>query len=125
MIKQTYVAPEVKPSGTISGRCKENYFLTMPARANHEDTKVGFGSMATHCFPEDSPYTFVYFDYAGMEASVAAMFGEAYNKSVSGTDAFNRAILLGSKEEGTDYHSLTAKGCGVTRDIAKGVNFAA
>lgn len=123
-IKQNWVACEVEASGTISGRSKEGLFLTMPARATHEDTKIGFGTQATHQFSKDSDYTFVGFDFSAEELNVAGMFSEAYNQSASGKDLLNKALLEGTKENRTDLHTKVADDVGVPRDVAKAINFA-
>lgn len=121
--RQRWVAPEIAASHTISGRSMEPLFLTMAARAVHEDTKIGFGTQATHQFSEDSDYTFVGFDYSQVEVSVAAMFAETYAGTSSGKDLLNQAVLTGSKENRTDLHSKVADDVGIDRDSAKAVNF--
>lgn len=124
MNKQTWLAPEVVPSSTISGRTVEPLYNTLPARAKHEDQKIGFAIKSTHRFSDDSPYTFVGFDFAGQELAVAAMFAESQNHSSNGTDKFNKAVLVGNKDEGTDFHSMTAKQAGVKRSTAKNIGYA-
>lgn len=65
MTKQRFLAPAVIPSGTISSRSIEPLLLTLPARTNYPEDKIAFATKSSHYFEEDSPYTFIGFDFAG------------------------------------------------------------
>lgn len=123
MTNQNWLAPQVVPSGTISSRAIEPLLLTLPARTKYKKDKIGFGVKSTHRFAEDSPYTFIGFDFNGQEAQVASMFAQAYHGGESGSDEFDKANLIGDKDNGTDFHSVSAKAAGIPRDIAKNVNY--
>ena len=56
------------------------------------------------------------------EAVVASIFADSYHK-VAGSTQFSHSILAGSKDDGTDMHSMTAKAIGISRAIAKGCNY--
>lgn len=122
---QHWLAPAVVANSTVSGRSVEPLFLTLPARArNKGKTKIGFGVKSTHRFDEDSPYTFIGFDFSAQEMQVAGIFAQTYSgNNESGFDKLDNANLTGDKSRGTDVHSLTAKAAGVPRDIAKNVNY--
>ena len=57
------------------------------------------------------------------ESQVAAMFAQAYAGGVSGSDTLDKALLDGRKEDGTDFHSLAAKVGGLSRSVAKELNY--
>lgn len=119
------VAAEIKPAGTVSGRTVSSLYNTLPA---HWDApKIMSEIKMTSQCPEG--WVFVGGDADSQEASIAAAMGDSYY-GASGACPFSLSVVAGSKKDGTDYHSLTAKNItgklevdGDERFGAKGVNF--
>lgn len=57
------------------------------------------------------------------EAVIASIFADSHY-GIEGSTQFSHAILAGSKEDGTDMHSMTAKAIGISRAVAKGCGYA-
>jgi DNA polymerase gamma 1 len=66
--------------------------------------------------------TFVSSDFDAQESVIATIFADSYYK-ISGSTQFGHSVLAGSKEDGTDNHSMTAKAINISRAIAKGCNY--
>ena len=70
----------------------------------------------------ESPWTFVSSDYDGQESVVASIFADCQYR-MAGSTQFGHSVLAGSKEDGTDMHSVTASTIGISRTIAKNCNY--
>lgn len=57
------------------------------------------------------------------ELWIAALLGDS-SIGLAGGSAFGWSVLAGSKQAGSDLHSLTASAIGVSRDHAKVINYA-
>ncbi|KAF1345711.1 DNA polymerase family A-domain-containing protein [Delphinella strobiligena] len=112
-----YILPQIIPMGTITRRAVENTWLTA---SNAKKNRVGseLKSMVT----APSGYCFVGADVDSQELWIASLVGDASFK-LHGGNAIGFMTLEGSKAEGTDMHSRTAKILGISRNDAKVFNY--
>lgn len=113
----TIIVPSTIPHNTATNRAGENLWLTVP---DPKPEKIG--TEVKTRVQVSSPYTFVSSDYDGQESVVASIFADSVYK-VAGSTQFSHSVLAGSKEDGTDMHSMTAKAIGISRTIAKNCNY--
>ena len=113
----TIVIPQTVPHNTATNRAGERLWLTVP---DPKPDKIGT-EVKTRVQVE-SPWTFVSSDYDGQESVVASIFADCQYK-MAGSTQFGYSVLAGSKEDGTDMHSMTAKTIGISRSIAKECNY--
>ena len=111
------IVPASVPHNTSTNRAGENLWLTVP---DPKYDKIGSEIKTRVQAPEG--YVFVQSDFDAQEAVVASIFADSYHK-IAGSTQFSHSILAGSKDDGTDMHSMTAKAIGITRAIAKGCNY--
>ncbi|MGL4568529.1 MAG: hypothetical protein ACRCU6_08415 [Fusobacteriaceae bacterium] len=116
--KMTLVAPHVKAHGTSSSRAIENVFLVA---ASHATGKIG-SEIAQMAYSYPNSYKFVGHDVDSEELQIARIYGDSY-AGISGSNQFSQAILLGKKEDGTEFHSITGKEAEVSRDCSKQINY--
>lgn len=69
-------------------------------------------------------YSLVGADVDSQELWIAAVLGDAYFAGIHGATPIGWMTLSGSKATGTDMHSVTAKEVGISRDLAKIINYA-
>lgn len=111
------IAPASVPHNTSTNRTGENLWLTVP------DPKYDkIGSEIKTRVQAPSGYVFVQSDFDAQEAVVASIFSDSFHK-IAGSTQFSHSILAGSKDDGSDMHSMTAKAIGISRAIAKGCNY--
>ena len=113
----TIIIPQTVPHNTATNRAGESLWLTVP---DPKPDKIG--TEVKTRVQVSSPYTFISSDYDGQEAVVASIFADS-NYKISGSTQFGHSILAGSKDDGTDMHSVTASTIGISRSIAKGCNY--
>lgn len=113
----TIIIPQTVPHNTATNRAGESLWLTVP---DPKPEKIG--TEVKTRVQVSSPYTFISSDYDGQEAVIASIFADSYYK-ISGSTQFGHSILAGSKEDGSDMHSVTANTIGISRSIAKGCNY--
>lgn len=113
----TIIIPSTIPHNTATNRAGENLWLTVP---DPKPEKIG--TEVKTRVQVSSPYTFVSSDYDGQESVVASIFADSVYK-ISGSTQFGHSVLAGSKDDGTDMHSMTAKTIGISRTIAKNCNY--
>lgn len=134
MTEQKWAAVQARPSGTISGRVIEPLLLTLPARVKgnpnkgYEQEKIAFGAKTSFRF-ENEKHVLVSFDFNGQELGIAAMLAQSFlaengGGSYSGSDSLDKAVLVGDKSKGTDFHSIVGNAANVSRMCAKGINYA-
>lgn len=111
------IIPATVPHNTSTNRAGENLWLTVP---DPKYDKIGSEIKTRVQAPEG--YVFVESDFDAQEAVVASIFSDSYHK-IAGSTQFSHSILAGSKDDGSDMHSVTAKVIGITRAIAKGCNY--
>ena len=111
------IVPASVPHNTSTNRAGENLWLTVP---DPKYDKIGSEIKTRVQAPKG--YVFVESDFDAQEAVVASIFADSYHK-VAGSTQFSHSILAGSKDDGTDMHSMTAKAIGIGRPIAKGCNY--
>ena len=69
-------------------------------------------------------YTFVGADVDSEELWIASIFGDAVMGLDHGATPLGKMVLTGTKEEGTDMHSVVAEQSGINRGTAKVMNYA-
>jgi DNA polymerase gamma 1 len=111
------IVPASVPHNTSTNRAGENLWLTVP---DPKYDKIGSEIKTRVQAPKG--YVFVQSDFDAQEAVVASIFADSYHK-VAGSTQFSHSILAGSKDDGTDMHSMTAKAIGISRAVAKGCNY--
>lgn len=115
--KFSLIIPATVPHNTSTNRAGENLWLTVP---DPKYDKIGSEIKTRVQAPEG--YVFVESDFDAQEAVIASIFADSYHK-IAGSTQFSHSILAGSKDDGSDMHSMTAKAIGITRAIAKGCNY--
>jgi DNA polymerase gamma 1 len=115
--EMTIVIPQTVPHNTATNRAGERLWLTVP---DPKPDKIGT-EVKTRVQVE-SPWTFVSSDYDGQESVVASIFADCQYR-MAGSTQFGHSVLAGSKEDGTDMHSVTASTIGISRTIAKNCNY--
>ena len=115
--KFNLIVPASVPHNTSTNRAGENLWLTVP---DPKYDKIGSEIKTRVQAPEG--YVFVESDFDAQEAVVASIFSDSYHK-IAGSTQFSHSILAGSKDDGSDMHSMTAKAIGISRAIAKGCNY--
>ena len=116
--KFNIIVPSAVPHNTSTNRAGENLWLTVPDPKYYK-----IGSEIKTRVQAPPGYVFVQSDFDAQEAVIASIFADSYYK-VAGSNQLSHSILAGSKEEGSDMHSMTAKSIGISRDVAKGCNYA-
>ncbi|KAH3666224.1 hypothetical protein OGAPHI_004413 [Ogataea philodendri] len=111
------IIPQVVPMGTITRRAVENTWLTA---SNAKASRLGSELKAMIQAPPG--YCFVGADVDSEELWVASLVGDSVFKIHGGT-AIGWMTLEGTKNEGTDLHSKTAKILGISRNDAKVFNY--
>ncbi|KAG7879655.1 hypothetical protein KL938_003708 [Ogataea parapolymorpha] len=111
------IIPQIIPMGTITRRAVENTWLTA---SNAKKSRLGSELKAMIQSPPG--YCFVGADVDSEELWVASLVGDSVFKIHGGT-AIGWMTLEGTKSEGTDLHSKTAKILGISRNDAKVFNY--
>ena len=110
--------PQVVPHNTSTNRAGCALWLTTP-----DPKKDKIGSEIKSRVQAPRGWKFVQSDVDAEEALIATIFADAYY-GIEGSTQFSHAILAGSKEDGTDMHTMTAKAIGISRSVAKGCAYA-
>lgn len=113
------IVPQVVVSGTLTRRAVEPTWMTA---SNAHPERVG---SELRCMVQAPPgYNIVGADVDSQELWIASIIGDAHYKRVHGATPFGWMTLIGTKSNGTDMHSVTAKAIGISRDHAKVINYA-
>lgn len=112
------IVPAAVPSQTCSLRSGETLWLTVPST-----TYSKIGTEIKSRVQVKSPYTFVGSDYDAQESVISSIMADSVYK-IAGSTQFGHSILAGTKEDGSDMHSVTAKRIGISRQIGKTLNYA-
>lgn len=112
------IIPAAVPMNTASNRSGENLWLTS---CSPDKNKIGTEIKSR--VQVKSPYAFVGSDYDAQESVIGSCYGDTVYK-IAGSTQFGHAVLAGSKSDGTDMHSVTARTIGIPRSAAKGANYA-
>ncbi|ODV82901.1 hypothetical protein CANARDRAFT_30469 [[Candida] arabinofermentans NRRL YB-2248] len=111
------IIPQIIPMGTITRRAVESTWLTA---SNAKSSRLGSELKAMVKAPPG--YCFVGADVDSEELWIASLVGDSVFKMHGGT-AIGWMTLEGTKNEGTDLHSKTAKILGISRNEAKIFNY--
>ncbi|KMQ95236.1 dna polymerase subunit gamma- mitochondrial [Lasius niger] len=113
------IIPQVVVSGTLTRRAVEPTWMTA---SNAHVERIG---SELRCMVQAPPgYNIVGADVDSQELWIASIIGDAHYKSIHGATPFGWMTLIGTKSNGTDMHSVTAKAIGISRDHAKVINYA-
>ncbi|XP_011629439.1 DNA polymerase subunit gamma-1, mitochondrial isoform X1 [Pogonomyrmex barbatus] len=113
------IIPQVVVSGTLTRRAVEPTWMTA---SNAHNERIG---SELRCMVQAPPgYNIVGADVDSQELWIASIIGDAYYKRIHGATPFGWMTLIGTKSNGTDMHSVTAKAIGISRDHAKVINYA-
>ncbi|XP_012523768.1 DNA polymerase subunit gamma-1, mitochondrial [Monomorium pharaonis] len=113
------IVPQVVVSGTLTRRAVEPTWMTA---SNAHAERIG---SELRCMVQAPPgYNIVGADVDSQELWIASIIGDAHYKRVHGATPFGWMTLIGTKSNGTDMHSVTAKAIGISRDHAKVINYA-
>ena len=112
------ILPIVIPSGTITRRSVEATWVTA---ANV--SKGRFGSDLKMQVQAPTNYKIIGADVDSEELWIASLLADAQFQ-MHGSSAIGFMTLQGIKKDGTDMHSVTAKLVKISRDAAKGFNYA-
>jgi DNA polymerase gamma 1 len=112
------IVPQVVPHNTSTNRAGCALWLTVP-----DPKKDKIGSEIKSRVQAPPGWKLVSSDFDSQEALIASIFSDAHY-GIEGSTQFSHSILAGSKDNGTDMHSMTAKRIGISRAVAKGCNYA-
>ncbi|EZA49914.1 hypothetical protein DMN91_011596 [Ooceraea biroi] len=113
------IIPQVIVCGTLTRRAVEPTWMTA---SNAHVERIG---SELRCMVQAPPgYNIVGADVDSQELWIASIIGDAHYNGVHGATPFGWMTLIGSKSNGTDMHSVTAKAVGISRDHAKIINYA-
>ncbi len=104
---------EYTPSNTVTGRTGQPLWLTVPAATSH---KAGSEIQSKVMAPPG--YSLVGFDFSSQELVLFALLGDMA-QGCAGSTPLSYSVLAGSKDTGTDYHSVVAKQSAIDRGDAK------
>lgn len=113
------ILPRLVTAGTVTRRAVEPTWMTA---SNPYDDRLGSELKAMVQTPPG--YHLVGADVDSQELWIAALLGDAGFTRIHGSTVLSWATLQGTKSEGTDMHSMTAKIMGISRDHAKVFNYA-
>lgn len=113
-----YIEPTLIVNGTASRRCVESLWLTVPSAKSDV-----VGSELKGLIRPPKGYKLIGSDFDSQEMKIAAFFADAYKWNEFGSTPLGYTILSGSKEKGTDSHTLLSKEHQLPRWVAKKLNF--
>ncbi|PUU81498.1 DNA polymerase family A-domain-containing protein [Tuber borchii] len=111
------ILPQLIPMGTVTRRAVERTWLTA---SNPKKNRLGSELKAKVIAPPG--YAFVGADVDSQELWIASLLGDA-QFGIHGGNALGFMTLEGTKANGTDLHSKTAKTLGISRNNAKIFNY--
>lgn len=113
------ILPQVIVSGTLTRRAVESTWMTA---SNAHPERVGSELRAMVQAP--AGYNIVGADVDSQELWIASVIGDSHKAKTHGATPLGWMTLSGTKSNGTDMHSVTAKAVGISRDHAKVLNYA-
>ncbi|XP_037027495.1 DNA polymerase subunit gamma-1, mitochondrial [Bradysia coprophila] len=113
------IIPQVVVCGTLTRRAMEPTWMTA---SNAQKERIG--SELRGMVQAPPGYKFVGADVDSQELWIASVLGDADATGIHGATPLGWMTLSGSKSDGTDMHSVTAKAIGISRDHAKVINYA-
>ncbi|XP_075150231.1 DNA polymerase gamma, catalytic subunit tam [Haematobia irritans] len=113
------ICPQVVTCGTLTRRAMEPTWMTA---SNSQKERIGSELRAMVQAPPK--YRIVGADVDSQELWIASVLGDAFAYGIHGATPLGWMTLSGTKSNGTDMHSITAKAVGISRDHAKVINYA-
>lgn len=105
--------PRLVVTGTVTRRCADNVWQVA---SNPKEKRIGTELKSMIEVPEG--YSLVGADVDSQELWLAASLGDLKD-GVCGSTPLGLMVLVGTKEDGTDPHSVVAAQLGISRDLAK------
>lgn len=112
------IVPQIIPHGATTRRCAEKLWLTVCS-----PKKNGVGTELKAMVRAPKGFKLVGADFDAQEMRIASMFADAHIGSLTGATPLSWTVLCGDKNEGTDAHSTLASHLGISRSLAKTLNF--
>ncbi|XP_017014717.2 DNA polymerase subunit gamma-1, mitochondrial [Drosophila takahashii] len=119
LISYGAICPQVVACGTLTRRAMEPTWMTA---SNSRPDRLG--SELRSMVQAPPGYRLVGADVDSQELWIASVLGDAYACGEHGATPLGWMTLSGSKSNGSDMHSITAKAVGISRDHAKVINYA-
>jgi DNA polymerase gamma 1 len=113
------VIPRITVTGTVTRRCADNLWQVLP---NPKKTRVGTELKSMVQAPPG--YVIIGADVASQEAWLAGAIADSTYGYCGATPA-GLVTLVGDKSDGSDLHSKVAQNAGISRDLAKNLNYGA
>lgn len=113
------IIPQIVVCGTLTRRAMEPTWMTA---SNAQRERVG--SELRSMVQAPPGYSMVGADVDSQELWIASVIGDAHHAKMHGATPLGWMTLIGTKSNGTDMHSVTAKAVGISRDHAKVINYA-
>ncbi|XP_017037339.1 DNA polymerase subunit gamma-1, mitochondrial [Drosophila kikkawai] len=113
------ICPQVVACGTLTRRAMEPTWMTA---SNSRPDRLG--SELRSMVQAPPGFKLVGADVDSQELWIASVLGDAYACGEHGATPLGWMTLSGSKANGSDMHSITAKAVGISRDHAKVINYA-
>lgn len=113
------IIPKIVVCGTLTRRAVESTWLTASRSASDR-----LGSELRSMVQAPPGYHFVGADVDSQELWIASLIGDSNFSKVHGGTPFGWMTISGTKLNGTDLHSVTAKAAGISREHAKVINYA-
>lgn len=113
------IIPQVVVCGTLTRRAMEPTWMTA---SNAQLERIG--SELRGMVEAPPGYKFVGADVDSQELWIASVLGDASATQCHGATPLGWMTLNGTKSDGSDMHSVTAKAVGISRDHAKVINYA-
>ncbi|KAL0272832.1 UNVERIFIED_CONTAM: hypothetical protein PYX00_005659 [Menopon gallinae] len=113
------IIPKVVVCGTLTRRAVESTWLTASKSASDR-----LGSELRSMVQAPPGYHFVGADVDSQELWIASLIGDSNFSKLHGGTPFGWMTISGTKQNGTDLHSITAKATGISREHAKVINYA-
>lgn len=121
IVKNNVMLPRVIAHGTITRRTSENLWLTSSGTKPYL-----LGSEIKTRIESPDGWKIVGSDFDSQELHIASLYADCWanpHNPTPGSTPLSKAVLSGSKADGTDPHTALAKAIGIDRDTAKTVNF--
>lgn len=112
------IEPMLLAHGTSSRRCVEQLWLTV---SSTKSDIIGSELKGLVRAPEG--YSMVNSDFDAQELKIASAYSDLFLHQIFGCSPMGYTQLLGDKDQGTDGHTLLANFLGMSRKIAKNLNF--
>ena len=117
--KYGFHCPMQAPHGTVSRRAADRFWMV----STRDGERIG--ERCFHNVQTPPGYCYITADVDSQEMWIASLFADMHKGlNELGTTGVSYMTLSGTKEAGTDIHTITAKSVGIDRQSAKVLNYA-